>query len=481
MQEGGDEEALAFAARATAANPHAAIVRRHGLAHLHAGQIELAVTLLDRSMRLSPNDPSCFSAWTGLALALLALGRDEEAVIAARKAVQFNASSCEALRVLAASLALANRTEEARAALAHLLELDPAGAAVTGFGTGLRDAVAARVLKGLRRAGAMLPDDGPADDDRTTIRHAGSRFQPERILLVSRPGETDREVTLGGTPLVLGRAPESSIVLNDPKVSRAHCRIALSQGDVIATDPRSTNGTLIDQRRIEGAVRLRPGSLLHTGFIRYNIAIVNRPIRTARSSARHSGQSVGTARNPEQNRKSGETALPLSARTGRDLFQYRRRHIADRQALLLRPEGETSKRPDAPNQGRFVEHRGAPGMSRHVPKPGAADALLNSGMAAPVPFFSVEAAPTVVTTGEAGEWWLGHLIRRRPAAWSKGGQFSGSGRRCRGSGHGVSRRRDDAGGHVYQRRSAPPRGLSPSLVLWSRLMSEGGHEFPPRR
>ncbi len=286
-QEGGDEEALAFAERAMIANPHAAIVlRKCGLAHLHAGQIESAVTLLDRSMRLSPSDPSCFSAWTGLALALLALGRDEEAVIAARKAVQFNASSCEALRVLAASLALADRTEEAKAALAHLLELDPAGAAVTGFGTGLRDAVAARVLKGFRRAGAMLPDDGPADDE-TTIRHAGSRFQPEHILLVSRPGETDREVTLGGTPLVLGRAPESSIVLNDPKVSRAHCRIAISQGDVIATDLRSTNGTLIDQRRIEGAVRLSPGTVLQIGS--YQVRYCHReppdPDRTLVSTA----------------------------------------------------------------------------------------------------------------------------------------------------------------------------------------------------
>jgi adenylate cyclase len=288
IQEGGDDEALGLAERAMRANPHAAIVlRKCGLAHLHAGQIESAVTLLDRSMRLGPNEPSCFSAWSGMALALLALGRDEEAVSAARKAAQFNANSCDALRALAASQALAGRADEAKAALARLLELDPAGAVVTGFGPRLQEAVAARLLKGFRRAGAMLPEGGPSEDD-MTIRFLGSPFQAERILLITRPGEVDREITLGGTPLVVGRAQDSDIVLNDPKVSRAHCRIAVSQGSVTATDLRSTNGTLIDSRRIEGAVRLSPGTVLQIGS--YQIQYCHReppdPDRTLLGTAR---------------------------------------------------------------------------------------------------------------------------------------------------------------------------------------------------
>jgi len=83
--------------------------------------------------------------------------------------------------------------------------------------------------------------------------------------VVSRPGERDREVPVGTAPLLLGRTPESDVVLTDAKVSRAHCRIVLVNGAVTATDLNSTNGTLLDSQPMDRATRLEPGAVLRIG------------------------------------------------------------------------------------------------------------------------------------------------------------------------------------------------------------------------
>ena len=102
------------------------------------------------------------------------------------------------------------------------------------------------------------------------------------LLVITRPGEAERLVPVPQTPLLLGRAPDSDVVLNDPKVSRAHCRIMLANGEVIATDLKSTNGTLLDDCPIEGTVRLLPGAVLRIGAyqLEYRIPEPADPDRT---------------------------------------------------------------------------------------------------------------------------------------------------------------------------------------------------------
>jgi hypothetical protein len=131
--------------------------------------------------------------------------------------------------------------------------------------------------EGLRRAG--LPEaatDAPllAASMMPAGEHDATMVQPRQqragqmsrhVLIVSRPGERDREVLVGTAPLLLGRAPESDVLLSDAQVSRAHCRIVLTDGEVTATDLNSTNGTLLDGEPLDRIARLESGAMLRIG------------------------------------------------------------------------------------------------------------------------------------------------------------------------------------------------------------------------
>jgi tetratricopeptide (TPR) repeat protein len=78
------------------------------------GDFEAAIEELKRALSLSPFDSLLF-LWTGsLATACFALGRHEDGVVWARKAVQQNPGYGTAHRLLAANLASAGRLEEGR-------------------------------------------------------------------------------------------------------------------------------------------------------------------------------------------------------------------------------------------------------------------------------------------------------------------------------------------------------------------------------
>jgi catechol 2,3-dioxygenase-like lactoylglutathione lyase family enzyme len=55
-----------------------------------------------------------------------------------------------------------------------------------------------------------------------------------------------RRVTIGGTPVVIGRLPECDVVLNDSNVSRRHAELRRSGDGVFLTDLGSTNGTRVN-------------------------------------------------------------------------------------------------------------------------------------------------------------------------------------------------------------------------------------------
>lgn len=64
-------------------------------------------------------------------------------------------------------------------------------------------------------------------------------------------------------PLLIGRV-RGDVRLDDPLVSGAHCRIVHRAGHFVLQDLGSTNGTVVDGRRIQDVV-LRPGSEIVLG------------------------------------------------------------------------------------------------------------------------------------------------------------------------------------------------------------------------
>jgi len=65
----------------------------------------------------------------------------------------------------------------------------------------------------------------------------------------------------------MGRAVRADFILDAPLVSRLHCRFtALPSGDLEVDDLGSTNGTFVNDKRVERA-RLQPGDRVRVGRV----------------------------------------------------------------------------------------------------------------------------------------------------------------------------------------------------------------------
>jgi DNA-binding winged helix-turn-helix (wHTH) protein len=139
---------------AVALNPNSLRAwEQRGWTYVIAGQPEEAIRSFARSIRLSPFDPSLFSAFTGMGAAFIGLRRFDEAVAAARKAIHQNPFYPVTYRCLAIALAHLRREAEAREAAAGLLKLEP-GFRISEWPAGRR--LPQIYIDGLRKAG--LPE-----------------------------------------------------------------------------------------------------------------------------------------------------------------------------------------------------------------------------------------------------------------------------------------------------------------------------------
>lgn len=66
-------------------------------------------------------------------------------------------------------------------------------------------------------------------------------------------------------PVVVGRAPSSDIVVDEPYVSASHARFTLQGPALVVEDLGSTNGTLVNGHLIEQAVTLRDADEVQVG------------------------------------------------------------------------------------------------------------------------------------------------------------------------------------------------------------------------
>jgi DNA-binding winged helix-turn-helix (wHTH) protein len=112
--------------RAVAFNPDSLRAwEQRGWTYVMAGQPEEAIRSFARTISPSPFDPSLFSAFTGMGAAFIGLGRFDEAVAAARKAIRQNELYPVTYRCLAIALAHLGRDAEAKEAAGVLLKLEP--------------------------------------------------------------------------------------------------------------------------------------------------------------------------------------------------------------------------------------------------------------------------------------------------------------------------------------------------------------------
>lgn len=91
-----------------------------------------------------------------------------------------------------------------------------------------------------------------------------ARRTPSHVLVTEGPlqGTT---ITLGQQSVLIGRNPESTLVLDDDYASGRHARIYPESGEWYLEDLGSTNGTFVANERIARPLKLDVGTTLRIG------------------------------------------------------------------------------------------------------------------------------------------------------------------------------------------------------------------------
>jgi pSer/pThr/pTyr-binding forkhead associated (FHA) protein len=125
------------------------------------------------------------------------------------------------------------------------------------------------VVSVLRRDLLAPRDAKPLTPARTTqkpnVRPSLRTRKPVTSLVITEGTLVGTVVPLGTTPIVIGRAADATVVLDDDFVSTLHSRITPQAGDWIVEDLGSTNGTWIDRTRVTGPMVLPADTPLRIG------------------------------------------------------------------------------------------------------------------------------------------------------------------------------------------------------------------------
>jgi adenylate cyclase len=153
------EDGLVLIERALELNPNAAQAWVFsGFVNMYIGRADRSVEHFRRAMRLNPLDPTGYRTHSGLAFAYLCLRQYDEAVSWGRRAMHESSRFAVTHRVLAASLAHAGQTAEAKRIVDALLTLIP-GLTITRYRKETRFRFSdyfEQIVDGLRKAG--LPE-----------------------------------------------------------------------------------------------------------------------------------------------------------------------------------------------------------------------------------------------------------------------------------------------------------------------------------
>ena len=84
-------------------------------------------------------------------------------------------------------------------------------------------------------------------------------------LMVTEGGLTGTRIGLTGAPVLIGRANDSTLVLEDDYASTRHARISLQNGIWMVEDLGSTNGTYVGSRKVDGPMPMEIGVPVRIG------------------------------------------------------------------------------------------------------------------------------------------------------------------------------------------------------------------------
>ncbi len=86
-----------------------------------------------------------------------------------------------------------------------------------------------------------------------------------RQLVVTHGALAGTRISLDGRPILIGRADDSTLVLDDDFASTRHARLSLRGTDWFVEDLGSTNGTYLDRAKVTAPTRVPLGSPIRIG------------------------------------------------------------------------------------------------------------------------------------------------------------------------------------------------------------------------
>lgn len=100
------------------------------------------------------------------------------------------------------------------------------------------------------------------------------RREPDHITraqhacLIQYSGDTlGRRYELAGDNLIIGRGATAKLIIPESSVSREHARCTVQENGIAIEDLGSSNGTFINDQRIQGKTLLRDGDILRLGAV----------------------------------------------------------------------------------------------------------------------------------------------------------------------------------------------------------------------
>lgn len=100
------------------------------------------------------------------------------------------------------------------------------------------------------------------------------------------------EFPLSEVSLIVGRSDSCGIQISQGHPSREHARVAEREGAVLVEDLHSTNGTFVNNKRIEAATSLQPGDVVKFGDEAFSVQSLSEPEATVQVRSLGSGANV---------------------------------------------------------------------------------------------------------------------------------------------------------------------------------------------
>lgn len=141
------------------------------------------------------------------------------------------------------------------------------------------------LMKSLERLGraqeSELSQPTPHELEKAEFYKRADEFRAregDTVHCLERLAGGDVETTFVVTPagLSIGRSAPSDIIVGGIGVSRAHCLVELAADQLRVSDLNSTNGTFIDDKRVDRSALLKVGSILRIGNVLFKHEVRSR-------------------------------------------------------------------------------------------------------------------------------------------------------------------------------------------------------------